>query len=357
MLLGAVVPALGQERGRPWKRGALRLEEFAITAAAGREKSHLDYGIAYTTSGTTEGMNTYLYCRTTAMMYPTSSWIGEGYVNESELNYNQVLFDLVEVYRRQMQQEAILLNKRVQYEALLATTKNHLDREIQVVQAATEMGRDSLALERIRVKNREWLNANPGSHPEFTPLSYWWTLGIEGGATFSTGDVGKIITPSIGATGYMGGLGWGRHGLYFSVLSAASMARDSVIDFSGNLVLPVMSRTDVTLLSYGYTLFDRMLFSITPYVAIGITNMDSEMDWYFGTSYTFGVMGHYHLHHWHYIKDGAKGKARRFTPSVMGKLYVSYTDMDQDGKGLTIGLQFGLSVGMRRESVAWMNEL
>ena len=356
LLLAVAVSAQGQGRGRPWKRGALRLEEFGVTAAAGRENSHLDYGLTYTTSGTTEGMNTYLYCRTSAVMYPTASWMAEGHADEAELNYNQVLFDVVEVYRRQMQQEAILLNKRVQYEALLALTKDHLDREIQVVQAATDMGRDSLALERIRVKNREWLNANPGNHPEFTPRPYWWWLGMEAGFTVSTGDVGRIISPSIGSLGYLGGLGWGRHGLYFSALSATSMARDSAYDFNGNRVLPAMYRTDLNLLGYGYTLFDRPLFSITPYVAIGFTNMDSEMDWYYGASYTFGVMGRYHLHHWHHIKDGAKGKARCFTPSVMGNLYVSYIDMDADGKGLTIGLQLGITLGMRRESVSWIKE-
>ena len=356
LLLAVTVSVQGQGRGRPWKRGALRLEEFGVTAVAGRENSHLDYGLTYTTSGTTEGMNTYLYCRTSAVMYPTASWMAEGHADEAELNYNQVLFDLVEVYRRQMQQEAILLNKRSQYEVLLATTKNHLDREMQVVQVATDMGRDSLALERIRVKNREWLNANPGSHPEFTPRPYWWCLGIEGGATFSTGDVGRLISPSIGTTGYLGGFGWGRHGIYISVLSAASMARDSAFNFEGNRVLPVMYRTDANLLSYGYTVLDRTLFSVTPYVAIGISNMDSEMDWYYGTSYTFGIMGRYHLHHWHHIKDGAKGKARRFTPSAIANLYVSYIDMDVDGKGLTVGLQLGIAIGMRRESVSWNKE-
>jgi hypothetical protein len=356
LLLAAVVAAQGQGRGRPWKRGALQLEEFAVTAASGRENSHLDYGIVYSTSGTTEGMNTYIYCRTSALMYPTASWMAEGHADEAELTYNQVLFDLVEVYRRQMQQDAILLSKRVQYEALLATTMNHLDREMQVIRAATEMGRDSLAVERIRVKNREWLNANPGNHPAFTPLSYWWCLGIEGGVSFSTGDVGRLISPSIGATGYMGAFGWGRHGLYFSVLNAVTLARDSAYNFEGDRVLPVMYRNDVNLLGYGYTLFDRQQFSITPYVAFGVTNMDTEMDWYIGTSYTFGVRGLYHFHHWHHIKDGAKGKARRFTPSAMANLYVSYTDLDVEGKGLTFGLSLGLTLGIRRESVTWMND-
>ena len=148
----------------------------------------------------------------------------------------------------------------------------------------------------------------------------------------------------------------GRHGLYFSVLNAVTLARDSAYNFEGDRVLPVMYRNDINLLGYGYTLFDRQQFSITPYVAFGVTNMDTEMDWYIGTSYTFGVRGLYHFHHWHHIKDGAKGKARRFTPSAMANLYVSYTDLDVEGKGLTFGLSLGLTLGMRRESVTWMND-
>ena len=52
----------------------------------------------------------------------------------------------------------------------------------------------------------------------------------------------------------------------------------------------------------------------------------------------------------------AKGKARRFTPSAMANLYVSYTDLEVEGKGLTFGLSLGLTLGMRRESVTWMND-
>ena len=40
----------------------------------------------------------------------------------------------------------------------------------------------------------------------------------------------------------------------------------------------------------------------------------------------------------------------------MANLYVSYTDLEVEGKGLTFGLSLGLTLGMRRESVTWMND-
>ena len=345
MLLAVVVAAQGQGRGRPWKRGALRLEDFGEVAAAGRDNSHLEYGITYTPAGITEGLHTYLFCRTSAAMYPTASWMAEGHADEAELAYNQVLFDLVEVYRRQMQQEAMLLTKKMQYERLLAITLDHLDREIQTVQVATEAGRDSMALERIRVKNREWLNANPCVRPDFEQKRYWCSIDLQYGVAIPTGGLARHYTASIGDQGYTFAFGWGRHGLYTRLVSCDIQTYDTLEYWSTTTY-----RTDFTF-GYGFTLFDRPAYSITPYVGYGI----SDFDWWVGENYTVGVIGRYHFHHWHRISNAAKGKAKCFTVSASANLYLSYVDLSwgDDRKGLTLGLQVGLTFRSRDEKVSW----
>ena len=346
LLLSVVVAAQGQGRGRPWKRGALRVEDFGVTAASGRDNSHLDYGITYTPMGVTEGLHTYLFCRTSAVMYPTASWMAEGHTDEAELTYNQTLFDLVEVYRRQMQQEAMLLTKRGQYDRLLAITLDHLDREIQSVYAATEAGRDSLAVERIRVKNREWLNANPCVRPDFEPKLYWWSVGLEYGVAIPTGDLARHYTASIGDNGFTAAIGWGRHGIYTRLLSGNMQTYDTTEYWYSATTLC----TDFTF-GYGYTLFDRAAFSITPYLAYGVT----ELDWWLGENYTLGVSGRYHFHHWHRVSNAAKGKAKCFSLSASANLYLSYIRFDNTGdrNGLTLGLQVGLTFRSRNEQVSW----
>lgn len=357
LMLLAVVSAQGQSRGRSWKRGLLRADEFgAMAPAVDRGNSHLEYDITYSLSGVDEGMNTYLYCRGAALMYPRDSWLAEGHDDEAELNYNQAIFDLVEIHRRHLERTAFLMKKRGMYTLLREETLLQLNREVEALQAASDYGRDSAVVERFRRQNRRWLNEHAGGRPEFELKLFWWMLGMDAGVAFNTGAVNDVIKPSVGATGFLGAFGWGRHGIYYQLTNVTSMARDSAFDYDGGRVLPVMYRTDLGLLGYGFTLFDRQAYSITPYVSIGITDIESIVDWYTGTRYTVGVMGRYHFHHWHSIKDGIKGKGRRFTPSMSANLYASYIDMDYDGRGLTIGLQLGFTFAVRRERVGWMDE-
>ena len=358
VLSACSLTAQGQSRGRSWKRGLLRADDFAAAApAADPANSHLEYDLTYSLNGVDEGLNTYLYCRGSALVYPRQSWLAEGHDDEAELAYNQAIFDLVEIQRRHMERSAFLMKKRYQYSPLRDECMRQLQREVEALQAATDFGRDSVVLERIRRKNRRWLNEHAGGRPDFAARPFWWIMGMEAGVAFNTGGVDAVIHPSIGATAFVAGFGWKRHGFYIRFLNGSSMARDSAYSYYENrVVLPVMQRLDANLLSYGFTLLDRPAYCLVPYVALGVTNIESETDFYAGTSYTVGIMGRYHFHHWHTIKDGAKGKANRFTPSASANLYVSYIDMGYDGKGLTIGLQLGIMFGLQRERVGWVDE-
>lgn len=357
LMVLTVVTAQGQSRGRSWKRGALHASEFGgVAPAVSSGNSHLEYDLTYSLTGAHEGRDTYLYCRGAALMYPRDSWLADGHDDEGELTYNQAIFDLVEIHRRHLERTAFLMKKRYQYGPLLEETLQQLRREVKMFEAATDHGRDSAVVERIRRTNRRWLNEHTGGRPEFTLSPFWWCMGMDGGIAFNTGGINRIITPSIGSTGFHAGFGWGRHGFYYRVMDVTTVARDSTYDFDGHRILPAMRRTDANLLGYGFTLVERSAFSITPYVSLGVTSMESLMDWYIGTCYTFGVMGSYHFHHWHSIKDGVRGKGRRFTPSVMANLYVSYINLDSDGRGLTFGLHLGFDFGVRREKVAWKDE-
>ena len=350
LLTAGTAVAQGQGRGRSWKRGALRVEDFGSMVALGdKSSSHLEYAITYSLGGNDEGAHTYIYCRPSAVMYPAASWMAEGHRTEQELTYNQAIFDLVEVHRRQLMRQAFVAKKHSQYDLLLANEMQQLNREVSVLQVATDYGRDSATLEHIRLTNRQWLNDNPGGRPVFEPRRYWWILGMEFGVDLSTGFISEVVTPSIGSSGFFYGLGWNRHGLYFRLVNSDVLSRDSVMSYTGEMLREPLVRVDAQVLGYGYTLIDRTSYSITPYVAIGTTSLE----WYMGDSYTLGVMGLYHFHHWHSIKDGAKGKARCFTPSAMANLFVSYSDFGNGDHGLTFGLHLGLTFKSRREYVTW----
>ena len=349
LALLCVPSASAQGRGRPWSRGLLDADEFGSMPASvgGRELSHLEYDLSYALGGHDDGAHTYIYCRSSALMYPTASWMLDGHRTDAEVAYNQALFDLVEIHSRHLQRQALLMKKRSQFDQLLAGERLQLDREVALLQAATDYGRDSLTLERIRQKNRQWLNDHPTRRPVFAPKRYWWMIGMEAGIDLSTGFITQTVTPSIGSSGFVGGIGWNRHGLYLRVVTADVVSRDSMMTYDGTMGLEPLIRVDASLLSYGYTVLDRASYSITPYVAYGVT----DLTWYVGDCFTLGVMGFWHFHHWHSIKDGARGKARCFTPSAMANLFVSYANFGDGSSGLTFGAHLGITFKIRRESV------
>lgn len=343
LLLAAHIPVQGQGRGRPWRRGPLSTEEFTTAMKAGNETSHLECAVVYNPAGVKEGIHTYRFCRTSAVMYPAASWMAEGHRDSSELEYNQTLFDLVEVYSRQMQREAVLLTKRMQYDHLLATTNDMLEREMQVVRLATDHGRDSAALERIRRRNREWLNSHSADRPAFEKRPFWWNVGMDFGGSIPTGGLARYYSGSVNAQGVDFSIGLKRHGLYWHHVAGSVHSADSVERWGYRM--ENFTRTDITI-GYGYTVVDRDSYSITPYAALGFT----DFIWWMGENYTVGVIGRYHFHHWHRI-TGKTGKntARCVTASASARLYASYSDLGGDFRGVTLGLQLGINLTTRNE--------
>lgn len=335
-----------QGRGRPWRRGPLTAGDFGAVPYGVAEKSHLEYGIVYSASGVTEGMDSYRYCRTSALMYPTASWLVDDSATENELNYNQMMFDLVEVHRRQMQLEAMMLSNRLQYSRLLNLTTEQLDREMQQLQIATDYGRDSAAVERVRRRNREWLNAHPGERPQFASRLPWWSASMLFGVAVPTGPVGRYWSASVVTSGLDLGVGWGRHGLYYRVSGGDVRLIDSAALADNYLTTNIYTELNF---GYGFTLFDRPRWSLTPYIAFGA----AEYGWWYGETYTLGVTGRYHAHRWHRITNAVKGKAKCVTVSLAGNLFVSYLNMGAGDNSLSLGLQIGASFVSRKEHVEW----
>ena len=350
-LAGGAVQAQELGRGRSWRKGNIRMEEIGRQPLNGKQSSHLEYGVSYRLGGIDEGMDSYIYCRTSALIYPAASWMADGHRTEAELNYMQTIFDIVEVHRRQMEREALLLNRRYQYDRLAELTRERVDREVEALRAASDDGRDSAVVEKVRQQNRRWLNEHPGGKPDFELLPYWWSLGLTVGFAVPAGHLAERWSATVGSLGMDYAFGWRRFGFYFSYSNGivydrlAQQMADSAVGYS----VEYTSRTDINYLGVGYTVLERPGYTLTPYISLGV----SDFWWEAGAAYTIGVRGNYLFHHWHTIKNGAKGKARRLTVSASGNLYFSYIDFDSHTSGPTFGLQLGLSFINRRERVSY----
>ena len=354
-LAAVAQPVWGQddELGRPrgWRRGPLRMEDFGTGVGVGKQQSHLEFGIRYSMEGVTEGRDTYRFCRTSAVVYPAASWMSAERRGELELVYNQTQFDMVELYARLMQVDALKTKGKKNIAVLAEETRERLERELGTLRAATDYGRDSAVVERVRQHNLHWLKDNPLVRPDFEPRASWWQLDMETNLLFSAGGLGSELTPAVGGLGYSIGRGWSRLGLYLSYLNNTVYFHED----SPYGRVPV-ARVDLDL-GIGYAVVDRNAFRLTPYVAAGLSSVDSYLDgfWADGVAATIGVRGYYHFHHWHLVTNGAKRKARCETVSLSANLFVSrviYSSED-DGNFFTVGLRFGIGLNSRAERVSF----
>ncbi len=345
LMVSLTASAVGQGRSRHWDKGLLSADDFSTAYSIDTTQGHFEYAIIYNPAGITEGGDSYRFCRTTAVMYPRLSWMGRTLRSDLELNYRQALFDLVEVYSRQMQRQALLLNKSRQYDYLLATTMEQLEREMEVMKSVTRDGSDSAAVERIRRKNRQWLNDHPATRPQFTPNLFWWGVGVNMGVLLPMGALGRTYTASVGATATDIAIGLGRSAIYYN-LCFGSVNYINSSDPTYNMTgLP---RSDLSI-AYGFAVVDRPNFSIVPYLGIGVT----DFSWHTGDAFLLGVRGNYHFHRWHIVKNGAKRSAYCYSASATANLYFSYYNMYDDTSSPGVGLLLGLTFKRQSESVSW----
>ena len=351
-----------QEHARAWRRGPLALNEFAIMSTQPGATSHLDYALRYALVAETEGLHTYYYCRVGAVMYPGLSWMAESSRDSAELSYNQALFDLVEIHRRQMQWQTLYVTSRKkQLDQLLESFSLQLDREVQMMRAVTREGRDVEVLERMRQANRQWLNANPCGHPEFEERYFWWSMGLDMGFVAPMGGLGHYFSASAGSLGFNLAMGWRRHNFTLRSVKSIVHQRDTIRDYWGYTIDPSfmsspMDRTDVHL-SYGFSLVSNDRYAITPYAGWGWSTFSASY-WYPITASGFlaGVEGKLHFHHWHVVRNGGKQKARRVSASAHANLFAGYAkcdDLEGQPSGLTVGISLGLTLTEKRERASY----
>lgn len=335
--------ALGQSRGRSWKRGPLTSHDFV--ASIPTDSAHFEYDIAFSLAGISQGMNTYRFCTTSALVYPRDSYLSANLSTDSQLNYYQTIFDIVEINSRLMQADAILLSKREQFEILRSNALIRLKHDVELLELATDHGRDSLALENIRCNNRQWLNDNPPRRPRFSPNLYWWSIGVEIGTDIPTGPMAYDYTPAIGTLDFSFAIGLGRVGL-FTNYASGRVSRRHIDDYERHNI--AVGRYDAAS-GLGVTVLDREGYSLTPYLSVGIC--DTYFD--FSASYTLGVMGRYHFRHFYRIRNAAKHKGDCLTASAQGRLFFSYLPSYALDPTFSIGIRLGIALQWRKQTVEW----
>ena len=118
-----------QEYRKYWKDGKLTWDDFQSEPTK-TNASHLAYVLMYQTNKKVIDNVTYYGVISDAYIDKSLSFVHTNLKDKHHLNYNQVIFNLVEIYKRKLQKRIYTLDNIFNTNSLFSDSKSQLEREI-----------------------------------------------------------------------------------------------------------------------------------------------------------------------------------------------------------------------------------
>ncbi len=156
-----------QEMLRTWDKGPLTWDDFQQVRDS-EAPSYFCYSLNFYEDVVEMGDTTLLRRFATACMNCSQSWVNERNMHDMELRYNQLLFDLVECYRRELQ---TWLDQCADYRVndLLNEVLESCALMLDTCEMATDCGRDAEAMEAWEEMVAEQLKKSPSEPKTAVP--------------------------------------------------------------------------------------------------------------------------------------------------------------------------------------------
>lgn len=179
-----------------WEDGLLEWSDFQEKEISIYKPAHLSYRLEYKAENSKENGTLLIRYKAIAYMKKESSYINEDQKNWQQLKYYQIIFNLIEVERRALQEHIYLTRTRYVYQ----TVQDHRDKlakTLKEIEEETEQGSNLSALYLWDKKTNQLLKQYPNSNPltEFRRrnFGYGFTVGL--GFSFYTGSIRDYFQP------------------------------------------------------------------------------------------------------------------------------------------------------------------
>ena len=347
--------ASAQINQRYWSQGPLTWDDFTVMPSSSGERSLLCYGLTFKpVCDTLDGIRC-CYYRAESYMMNSDSWVAADHRDDNTLRYNQVIFDMIEVETRRLQQSINADPNPFAYDGLFSISGDRLSARIDSFRSLSHDGTDTAVLAAFERQVAAELAQLPADYrPRYTarPLGYGMYLGI--GVTGSTGSLGKAFSPGAGLNlGF--DFSYNRHHFLFDGTLGLCKARQThlLADPDGTITCFPDGRLGGLLtinFGYGYTLVDNLRWQLTPLVALGIREFsysDQNQNNSFAYARPEPVVGlQFRRYFWQqrsfpeYFGLAGGGRVSELSRvSLQGRLLLSYSSFPKLQGGLT-----GLSV-------------
>ncbi|MFC6860249.1 hypothetical protein [Zunongwangia atlantica] len=340
-----------QESRKDWKEGDLTWADFKeLEISFENSISELKYVIGYTPSK--EKVNDTVFFRLQSFCFIDTqlSWVNPKFKTPENLQYNQVIFNIAELYRRKLQYDLDHLGSYFSAETVFQNQYEALNNEVEIFQSQSRNGRDHEIVQEwvANIADRLAIYEN-NTIPKYEKANFGMGMHVGAAYSFRNESIKEHFDNSIGFN----------FGFDFSYKS--SILYINMIISGGNVDQAYSGRTyweedlDYTLalldFSYGYAIVDNPKLKIAPFAGLAITEF-SEDDYDGDESdliitdynFLFGVNLDYKIRKRVNMVPSVFLSKREITETaIRSRLFVSRNDFHDDLSGYSINLSLGIS--------------
>ncbi len=263
--------AFGQINERLWEAGKLTWKDFEGEAfLSSRSSSELHYQLGYSTVRK-KIKDTVIYRFQTRNYINTRiSWIKPSDKTEEMLRYNQVLFDIIELSRRDLQREINRIDNIYLAEEKLRAITEICSYEVKKFQEATLLGSDHETVTYWQKLIEKQLSDKPlESMPKIVDRKFGYGMNIGMGSGRFTKTLSDHFSNSFNFI-FGFDLAYNKAILFLNGTLAGNRVRTEFMD--NGIVWQKNMKTNVAIIdvSLGQTLLDNSRHKLTPFFGLGI---------------------------------------------------------------------------------------
>ena len=338
-----------QDHKKNWTDGKLTWDDFQEKSIALRN-SELKYYIGYNTENFKSNDTAFLKVIAFCYVDKNSSYIKREFKNERYLRYNQVIFDLAELYRRKIQYDIDRVSTTYEIGIQFKQNVDQLDQTIDKFQTESGYGQNIHVITNWeKIVSNELNVLAKVSKPQFVKQNFGYALQAGLGSGMFTGSVGEHFGPTFNLM-FGFDLAFRRSIFYINgTLAWGKVKEDYTYD---QKVWIKDQNTNVAIIdiSYGYAFIDNSKLKLSPFVGLGITEIagkktDDPKDQLRIVDYNliFGINVDYKFKkRIKMMPNSLFGVKESVETSIRARFYITRANFYDDLNGYSINLTIGL---------------
>lgn len=279
---------------RFWDEGELTWDDFNKRNTGGYEKSNISTSFQRYTDTQKYGNLKVVRTKLRTALNKESTWVRTEHISEKLLRYNQLVFDLAELTRQEMQREIDMNLGRYGYDEILKFYREKYNVKLQELHEESSEGEREDVISKYEEEVAGKLAEDPGDgipQIEFNNWGYGYHIGFR--SAFTTGKHAMYLKPTYGMS--LGfditykrsmlslylGVGSGKIGADMK-MTATIDRRDTEVVWERGLNYNSME-TDII---YGFCVIDNSFMRLAPIIGIGMNNLSHKVEENTNTSMT-----------------------------------------------------------------------